>query len=250
MLRPLRRSIHRRGKTGRPAADHDEVDVFAFADGQRETQPGGNLAGRGIPNHLVADHHGRGVGGADVECAGERETGDGLVVNPLVRQLKSQKVGLQSKPGRRPGRAKDLDAACGRPVTDEVASRSKRAKQQIGEFGVFGHQLPKTVGGDAMDAAGFAGACREVDRLPGEEAEFADESPGAVTPDPFLRSVLRCLAHHLDLAGIDEYQVVASVAGAKVDVSRGDVFCHAVAAHPFELCIAQLRAAGNHAGRG
>jgi hypothetical protein len=129
----------------------------------------------------------------------------------------------------------DLDAVGGGTVSEEIAPCQEGAEQDVGELGIFGHESAELLGGDAVNATLFDDSGGEIDGLSGQEVELAEEASPSVSGDDLLGFVAAGWTQDLDLAGLDDDEVVGRVAGAEDDVVDPDLLRYAVDGKTSEL---------------
>jgi DNA-binding SARP family transcriptional activator len=235
------RGVDGGGQAGGPAADHHHIGRPA-AGTVGETECLGQRTGCGPAQDRTGDHRGRQVCDPDLCRAHQGEPGHRGGVKPGVRQQQLGHVPAQLPCGRVTGPADDLQGMAGRGP-DGVAAGPERLDQHVRDVDLLSQHATQPGRADPDHRPGDHHPGGQVDVLPGEQAQLAEEVAGSAPIDAMLRLDRGRLTDDVDGRRTQQEQVVRLIAGDIQPASGLDVLHVAVRGEPAELLVVQARAA-------
>ena len=113
------------------------------------------------------------------------------------------------------------------PAAEHLPARPQRVQDDVAQLVVLGHDAAQRGAVDAQHAARERDPRRQEGALPVQQAQLAHERARAHPRQHRLVDPSERVADDLDLAGVDEDQVVAGVARAEEIVAGSDLLRHA-----------------------
>ncbi len=213
--------VHGGGQSGRAGPDDHQVEDRTGRCGERQPEVLGDDARRGVAQDRRRGDHDRQVGDARVDRPGQGLPLRLLEVQPQVRHTLargpvSQRVGTGGEPA-----AEDLQAAGAIVAEQPFAPHHERAQDEIGQRGLGRHQVPERRRREPVHEPVGVHARGEEDGLAVEHAQLADEPPRTHAHDDALRRVGGGFPDDVDLAALDQDEVVDEVADAEQGIAGG-----------------------------
>src|SRR4029079_6398605 len=135
-----------------------------------------------VAPHPVAPDHDRGFLGRDPEPLEERlGTGGPLRVDPAERQPVAGSEVAEATGVREAARADDLQP--GAETAEQLSTQEEGAQYEVAERRIFADQAAQGLRGHLQSLPGLADDRRVEGRLPGQQAELAEEAAGAMDGD-------------------------------------------------------------------
>ncbi len=146
----------------------------------------------------------------------------GLDVEPGVWQAQAGGPVAEFQGVPRELAADDLDAVRRFAGAQVLATCHVRLEDDVGQLGVFVHELPECRTRHPLDHSA-AGHPRRVERrLPGQHVQLADERAGFEADHDLLWKAEACHSNNLEIASLDEHEVVVGVPGVIEELAWAD----------------------------
>ena len=218
----LRRPVDGRGQARRSAADHHQVDDLVGAGLIAEPEALGDGTRSGPRHRLALDEGHREVVEGDAVLAERAEVAGRQLDRGMDEVHALGEPAKRHELSRRAG-ADELQSEGRRPATQHLAPRPQRVQHDVAQLVVLGHQQAQLRAADPQHPSGDRRPRRQERALAVEQPQLADEAARPHPADRRLVDPPEGDAHELDLAGVDEDQVVVEVARLEQVLALGDV---------------------------
>src|SRR4051794_12569745 len=239
-VEPLRGAVYGGREAGRAGADHDEVAGRLPRSRRAHADRPCELRVARVAQHLAPAHdHDRRLRGTHPELAQQR-LGRlvALEVDPAVRQAVAR--GELAEPARLRRVPRPDQPQAGTQPDQELAPDQEGANDQVAELSVLLHGGLQALDRNPEYLAGLANDGRVEGRLPGEQAQLAQESAGPVDGyEPLRRRAVAVDGRHQP--GEHYEEVVARITFAEEDFAVLGAPSLTLAAEGGDLLLAQPR---------